>query len=118
VHEVALESAPILKLDITELDRLNLGAVIGSEDYATLPESFGDADLVTHADHRRPSSPGASLTGSSGPSAKSSPGPLAFQPGLDFRDLDQRCDSLSSGISLQERGPQPPKSPPVWAATS
>ena len=51
MHEVALESAPILKLDVAELDRLNLGDVIGSEDYAALPESFGDADLVTDADH-------------------------------------------------------------------
>jgi hypothetical protein len=51
VHEVALESAPILKLDVVELDRLNLGDVIGSEHYAEFPESFGDSDLVTDADH-------------------------------------------------------------------
>src|SRR5260370_34843785 len=44
-------AAPILKLDVAELDRLNLGDVIGSEHYAALPESFGDADLVTDADH-------------------------------------------------------------------
>src|ERR1700686_2729719 len=36
---------------MAELNRLNLGDVIGSEDYAALPESFGDADLVTDADH-------------------------------------------------------------------
>jgi hypothetical protein len=31
VHEVALKSAPILKLDVVELHRLNFGDIIGSE---------------------------------------------------------------------------------------